>query len=114
MGNTRAATKNSGRKSGKFQPGPDSRRGNGPEKGAPNAGRPPNEFKQWCKGLLDDPKCRTQVEEILNDKKHPAFPTMFRIIADRAHGKPPESVDFTSGGEAVKYVTFDLGTKRVR
>lgn len=113
MGNTRASARKSGKKSGTFKPGEDSRRGKGPAKGAPNAGRPPNEFKQWCAGLLDDPECRSQVEEILRDKKHPAFPTMFRTVADRAHGKPKESVDFTSGGKAVTYVTMDLGAKHV-
>lgn len=61
----------------------------------PGAGRPKNEFKEWCAGLLDDKKNRKQVEEILSDKNHPAYATMFRTIADRAHGKPKETIDVT-------------------
>jgi hypothetical protein len=87
------AVKKSGNKTvprGAFKPGPDPRRGKGPPKG--EGGRPPLEFKEWCKGLLDDSKNRTQVEEILSDKAHPAYATMFRTIADRAHGKAKEHV----------------------
>jgi hypothetical protein len=58
----------------------------------PGAGRPKNEFKQWCVDLLDDVDNRKQVEDILKDKGHPAYATMFRTIADRAHGKPKEHV----------------------
>lgn len=36
-----------------FEKGPDARRGRGPAKGAPNAGRPPNEWKQSLRGLAD-------------------------------------------------------------
>lgn len=36
-----------------FKPGDDPRRGRGPAKGAPNAGRPPNEWKQSLRGLAD-------------------------------------------------------------
>lgn len=64
--------------------------GGGPQ---PGSGRPKNEFKEWCKELLDDDSdvgSRKQVEAILKNKDHPAFSTMFREIANRAHGKPKE------------------------
>lgn len=63
--------------------------GGGPQ---PGSGRPPNEFKEWCKALLDDATNREQVEKILGDKDHPAFKEMWKAIADRAHGKPKEHV----------------------
>ena len=80
-----------------FKKGRDSRRGKGPEKGAPNAGRPPNWLRDWCDDLLANPKAKKAVEEILNDSDHSAFASMWKAIADRAHGKPPQSVTHDVG-----------------
>jgi hypothetical protein len=55
-------------------------------------GRPSLLFKAWCEAILDDPKCRKQVEAILRDKTHAAFAQMFRTVADRAHGKADQTV----------------------
>jgi hypothetical protein len=60
--------------------------------GNKGGGRPSLAFKQWCESLLDDPKCRTEVERILCNREHPAFAQMFRTIADRAHGKADQTV----------------------
>jgi hypothetical protein len=48
-----------------FQEGKDSRRGRGPQKGAPNAGRPTEEFKAWLEGLMDQPEKRQVFEAYL-------------------------------------------------
>lgn len=90
----------SGEKSGPpggFTGGDDPRRGRGPEKGAPNAGRPRNEFIEWCQKVVSDPKCKAQVEAILKDKKHPAFATMWRAVGERAHGKPVQPISGPDG-----------------
>ena len=71
----------------------DPRRGRGPKKGAPNAGRPTLEFKAWCASMLDDAEKRAKVEEILSDPSHSAYATMWKAVADRAHGKPKEHVE---------------------
>ena len=55
-------------------------------------GRPPDWLKLWCDDLLANPKCKQQVEDILEDKKHPAFSTMWSKVADRAHGRPKETL----------------------
>jgi hypothetical protein len=78
-----------------FQRGPDPRRGRGPAPGAPNAGRPPNWLKDWCDELLSDETTKKQVRAILNDADHPAFRAMWNAVADRAHGKPKESLELS-------------------
>ncbi len=75
----------------------DPRNGRGPKKGAPNAGRPRNEFVEWCQQVVSDPKCKSQVEAILRDKKHPAFATMWRAVGERAHGKPVQPISGPDG-----------------
>lgn len=67
--------------------------GRGPKKGAPNAGRPKNEFLAWCSTLLNDPQCRSQVEAVVKDKAHPAFSTMWSRLAERVHGKPEQKIN---------------------
>ena len=95
----------SGNNSGTFQKGADPRRGRGPAKGAPNAGRPPSEFKEWCKALLNDDTNREQVEKVLANADHPAYKEMWKAIADRAHGKPSQAVELTGkDGEAIEHV----------
>lgn len=92
------SVKKSGKKSGsdgKFASGPDPRRGRGPEKGAPNAGRPPNWLREWCDDLLASPECKAQVEKVLKNEKHAAFAQMWRTISERAHGKPAQAIDVT-------------------
>ena len=56
-------------------------------------GRPPNWLREWCDALLADPLAKKQVEEILKDKDHSAFSSMWKAVADRAHGKPKELVE---------------------
>ncbi len=69
------------------------RRGGGNPKR--NGGRPPNWIREFCDNLLASPKCKRQVQEILEDKNHPAFATMWKAVGDRAHGKPEQKVDVT-------------------
>src|SRR5688500_455232 len=76
-----------------FVAGADPRRGRGPAKGAPNAGRPPDEFKEMCRRLLADPRAERAVAEILCDKNHPAFATMWRAVSDRAYGRPTQPLE---------------------
>lgn len=83
--------------------------GGGPQ---PGAGRPKDEFKEWCKGLLDDTANRQQVETILGNKDHPAYATMWKSIADRAHGKPAESVTVT-GEVTHKHQVWRFGEHEV-
>lgn len=66
------------------------------------SGRKPDWLKKWCDNLLANPKCKKQVKEILEDKAHPAFKSMWAAVADRAHGKPAQSIDVTSNGQTLE------------
>lgn len=57
------------------------------------SGRKPDWIKAFCDNLLADPKAQQQVKEILQDKNHAAFSRMWVALADRAHGRPKETVD---------------------
>ena len=59
------------------------------------SGRRPDWLKQFCDDLLADEAAKAQVTAILRDKDHAAFPTMWKALADRAHGKPKESLGLT-------------------
>ncbi len=99
----------SGRKSGNataFKPGADPRRGKGPAKAAPNAGRPPDAFKAELAAMGSRQELLETVARVLNDPTHPAWPKMVALVWDRGYGKPAQSVDVTSDGQAV---VFSLG-----
>ncbi len=92
--------KKSGAKSdapGRFQPGEDPRRGRGPKKGAPNAGRPPNEFKQSMRQLADRPAVRKRLEQLTaaSNKDPELFLKAFKETADRGYGKPAQAVELS-------------------
>ena len=47
-------------------------------------GRPPNWLRDYCDELLARPETKEQVEEILDNKNHPAFPTIWKACGDRS------------------------------
>lgn len=69
-----------------FANGPDARRGRGPKKGAPNAGRPPEEWRAWLKSVIDGPEARAQLAAILTDADHPAYARVLALGLDRTFG----------------------------
>lgn len=100
------AAKKSGRKSGRKVPGgftgaDDPRRGRGPKKGAPNAGRPPDKHREECQRMISDPKCEKAVRSILGNPKHPAFAPMWRIVAERGYGKTPQPITGADGAPLI-------------
>jgi hypothetical protein len=93
-----------------FQRGIDSRRGCG-KKG--RSGRKPDWLKRQADDLLSDPGSWSQVERILKNADHPLFGMMWGKLADRAHGKPKESVELTGQDRAPIIVRFvDEGSRR--
>lgn len=83
--------------------------GGGPQ---PGSGRKPDWLKAWCDDLLASEESKTQVEAILKDRKHPAFSTMWGKVADRAHGKPKETVEHT-GKDGGPIQVWHFGDKKV-
>ena len=84
-------------------------RGRGPAKGAPNAGRPPNEFKAYLSELVTRADVRKGVEDILTDPKMAYDPAKaklyldaFKWAAEHVHGKASQPVD-ASGSITVTF-----------
>jgi hypothetical protein len=71
-------------------------RGRGPAKGAPKAGRPPDEFKAMLAGLASWDATLHSIATILRDPDHPAFQKALDYVTDRGYDKLAESV--TVGG----------------
>jgi hypothetical protein len=59
------------------------------------SGRRPDWLKEFCDDLLASPASKRQVKEILSDKNHPAFATMWKAVAERAHGKADQNVNLS-------------------
>lgn len=49
-------------------------------------GRPTNQYVEWCRKILET--ADAQVEAILADKNHDAFPTLYKILAEKGHPTP--------------------------
>lgn len=77
-------------------------------------GRPPDWLKRQADELLADPASWSQVENILKDNKHAAFHHMWKALADRAHGKPTESIELTGkDGGPVQVQEWSFGKRKV-
>lgn len=69
--------------------------GKGPKAGAPNAGRPRDEWKAWLRSLVDSPLTRASIETILQDPTHPAFPRVLSWADERGFGKETTPIEAT-------------------
>jgi hypothetical protein len=78
--------------------------GRGPAKGAPNAGRPRDEWKAWLRSLVDSPLTRASIEQVLQDPSHPAFPRVLTWADERGWGKETQGVE---GGLTLTVVRRD-------
>lgn len=81
-----------------FRPGPDPRRGRGPKKGAPKAGRPPDEFKQMLAALASWSRTLGAVEAILADPNHPHFMRALDYVSERGYGKVAQGMEVSAPG----------------
>lgn len=104
-----AKSRTKSRKPGTFVPGdPRIQRGKGPAKGAPNAGRPKDEDKEFILRLLASPECQDSLERIL---KFAAMKDMhlwlkaWTLAWDKVKSKPPIQVE---GGDERKPLTIRL------
>lgn len=78
-----------------FETGEDKRRGRGPKKGAPNAGRPRNEFVREMQSMVWQPAARRRLKKILTSAKtsDDVFLKAFKEVADRGHGKAVQPLE---------------------
>lgn len=63
--------------------------------GNPGGKRHPEWLKHFCDNKLAHKRSRRSVARILANPDHPAFATMWKAAADRAHGKPKESKEIS-------------------
>lgn len=91
---THKSGKKSGNRPGTFVGGAaDPRAGRGPKKGAPNAGRPPDEFKALCRELATAANTIKAVREILKDQDHAQFLQALRWASEHGYGKPNQPLE---------------------
>jgi hypothetical protein len=72
--------------------------GRGPAKGAPNAGRPPDEFRAHMRALVSRADVTEALTEVLSDKRHPHFAKAFQMAAEFGYGKAAQSVELSGAG----------------
>ena len=68
-------------------------KGRGPAKGAPNAGRPREEWKAWLRSLVDSQPVREAIEAVLSNPEHPAFGRVLQWADERGWGKEAQQVE---------------------
>lgn len=74
--------------------------GRGPAKGAPNAGRPRDEWRAKLQAMASRDEVLAHVEAtLLNGPADPFFDRALQYVTDHGYGRAPSSVDITSGGE---------------
>lgn len=77
-----------------------SKRGRGPKKGAPKAGRPPDEFKAMLAELASREATLDAVRRILEDPSHPQFLRAMEFATERGYGKVAQAVEHTGAAGA--------------
>lgn len=77
-------------------------RGRGPKKGAPNAGRPPNEWNRRMEELGDRWLVALEAGEVVDDPDHPQFANIGRWLIEQLRGKAKQQVDVTSNGQTLE------------
>src|SRR4051812_34750280 len=83
----------------------DPRRGRGPAKGAPNAGRPPDEYKARLRELVGKIEVEQRLEDMLEAKDDRAFLEAYKYCSDKAYGRAPTVIE---GGDERKPLTIRL------
>lgn len=84
-----------------FRKGGDPRQGRGPERGAPNAGRPPSAVTELCRRLLTRHRLIEKVKDIAVNRKGKASDRLaaIRLLLEYAEGKPIQRQELAGVGE---------------
>ncbi len=73
-------------------------RGRGPAKGAPNAGRPPDEFKAFMRSLVSRDAVSEALGTILANPKHPQYVQAYKMAAEFGYGRASQTVEHSGAG----------------
>ncbi len=57
------------------------------------SGRKPAEYHQFLRDALSSDKAKQQIEEVLEDKNHPAFASLVGKIIPHAHGQATQKIE---------------------
>lgn len=79
-----------------FNKGTDKRRGRGPKKGAPNAGRPPDQWKEECRKLVSRNEMLDRARAVLDNPEHPAWLGALKFLTEQGYGRAAQTLDLTS------------------
>jgi hypothetical protein len=60
------------------------------------SGRKPNEYHAFLRAALSTKKAREAVEEVLEDRNHPAYASVLGKIIPHAHGLPTQHIEVSS------------------
>ena len=58
-------------------------------------GRPPEEWRRWCREALNSSKAREALTAVVENQGHPHFPKVMTLLASYAYGKPDQHIDVT-------------------
>lgn len=89
----------------------DPRNGRGPAPGAPNAGRPPDKFKQEMQRMASRDETLERLDQLTGKRRKGTagvtddlFLRAFKEVADRGYGKPAQPVEHTGpDGGAIQF-----------
>jgi hypothetical protein len=70
-------------------------RGRGPAKGAPNAGRPPDEFKAFMRSLVSRDEVSEALGRVLGNPNHPQYVQAYKMAAEFGYGRASQAVQLT-------------------
>lgn len=77
--------------------------GRGPAPGAPNAGRPPDEWKARLRAMASRDEVLTHVETVLlAGPDNPFFDRALQYVTDHGYGRAQQHVDLTSNGQTLE------------
>lgn len=79
----------------------------------PGPGRPTDKAKAEWAALAKQGRATLRKAKVLDRDDHPLFAFALKEAADRGEGKPAQSVDLTSGGEALKQTVLVFGGLQV-
>lgn len=86
-------------------------KGKGPAKGAPNAGRPPDQWKAALRALADRTEVLDHIDTALKaGPSDPFFPKALEYVTDHGYGKATQPIQHEAKGSLADLLTKMAGT----
>jgi hypothetical protein len=75
------------------------KRGRGPQKGAVNAGRPPDAWREACRELASRDEMLDRARQILENPDHAGWLSVWKFLAEQGYGKSPQAAEVAAEAE---------------